>query len=177
EDTLREWIVNDGVRIFVRLDSVQDFERGEIEHDGIAAAAVGGEAFVEFIGQGDAVGSLGVWNVADNFPLVGIHDDVVRAARDEQAMRGRIDFQIIPAAGSAELHFLDEMVAGAASRLCSGRNANSGEQSKKKKRETSASTNMLIRRGKPPVGLRGAWRTEGDDVTWKINARKMAASE
>src|SRR5207253_5339765 len=83
EDALGKWIVDDSVRVFVRLDLVQDFQRGEIEDGGIGVAAVGGKAFVEFVGEGDAVGSLGTWNVADDFALIGIHNNVVRAAGDE----------------------------------------------------------------------------------------------
>jgi len=101
------------------------------------------------------VGSLGTWNVADDFALIGIHDDVVRAAGDEQVMGGGIDFKIVPATGSAEFHFLDEMVAGAAGRLGSGRKLRSGEERAEKKRERSANANLFIRHRKPPGTSRG----------------------
>jgi len=148
KNALGEGIVDDRVGIFVRLDSVEDFERGEIEHDGIGVASVGGESFVEFIGKSNAVGSLGIWNITDDFTLIGIHDDVARTAGDEQAVSGGIHFEIVPASGSPEFHLSDEMVAGAAGSL--GSSWNSREERENEKREESASDYFLLWHETPP---------------------------
>lgn len=45
--------------------------------------------------------ALGIRNVADDFALIGIHDDHVGRASDEQAMRSQVHFEIVPAARAA----------------------------------------------------------------------------
>jgi len=128
EDALGEGIVNGAVGVLVGFDIAERFERSEVEHGGIRGAAVGGEALVEFVGEGDAVDALGVWNVTDDFALFGIDDDDVSAARDEEAMSGGINFEIIPAAGAAELNFFGEMVAGRLRKSRSGQEKWSEEE-------------------------------------------------
>ena len=46
-----------------------------------------------------------------------VHDHKVRAARDEQPVRGGVDGEVVPAAGAAEFNFLDKVISGRASRL------------------------------------------------------------
>lgn len=111
EGALGEGIVDDAIGVVVGFGIAEGFERGKIEHGGIGSAAVCGETLIEFVGQSDAVDALCVWNVADDFALVGIDDDNVGAARDEETMRGGIDFEIVPSASTTELYFLNEMVA------------------------------------------------------------------
>src|SRR5205807_8049257 len=99
----------------------------------------------------------------DDFALIGIHNNVVRAAGDEWAMGGGIHFEIVPPAGSAEFYFFDEMVPGAAGSLGSGRKVRSREQREEEKRKKSANANVSLSHRKPPGALSGAQRTEGDD--------------
>ncbi len=102
EDTLGEWIVDDTIGVLVGFYIAEGFERSEIEHGGIGGVAVRGETFIKFVGEGDAVDTLCVWNVVDDFALIGIDDNNVGAARDEEAMRGGIDFEIVPSASATE---------------------------------------------------------------------------
>ena len=101
--------------------------------------AIRGKTFVEFIGEGDPVDALRIRNVADDFALVGIDHDDVSAARDEQAMCGRIHFETVPAARAAEFHFLDSMIAGGVTGLGSSADAGRSQQGQHKKRARSAS--------------------------------------
>jgi len=114
EHALGERIVNGAVSVFIGFDIAERLKRSEIEHGGIGGAAVGGVSLVEFVGDGNAVGTLRVGDIADDFALIGINNDEVCAARNEQAMGGGIDFEVIPAAGAAEFYFFGEMIAGSA---------------------------------------------------------------
>src|SRR5271156_4028107 len=94
EDALGKWIVNCGVGALVRLSVAEDLEGSEVEDSGVSGAAVGGEPFVKFIGEGDSVDALSIGNISDDFSLIGVDDDDVSGARDKKKMRGRINFEI-----------------------------------------------------------------------------------
>jgi hypothetical protein len=53
-----------------------------------------------------------VRDVAKELAVAGIDDDDVSGARDEEAMGGGIDFEIVPATGAAEFDFFEEVITG-----------------------------------------------------------------
>src|ERR1700689_5931996 len=81
---------------------------------------------------------LRIRNVSDDFALLGIHYDHVSRASDEQAMRRGIHFEVVPAARAAELHFLDQMIAGGTSGLSGRVEKCSSQQRTQEQRKTKA---------------------------------------
>jgi len=86
---------------------------------------------------------LRVRDVADDLAGLGIDDDHVRAAGDEEAVRGGIDFEVIPASGTAELDFFGKVVTGSARGLRAGQRS---EKDKERSEEETSESEFLEHR-------------------------------
>src|SRR6185369_15966110 len=107
------WIEKDCVRILTNVLNLGDgFEGIEIEDGDRALAAVTGEAAAKTGSEGNAVDPGRVENVADLFPRVGLENDDVGSARDEQMAGVGINVQIIPSSFAADFVGFDHMQPG-----------------------------------------------------------------
>jgi hypothetical protein len=79
--------------------------------------------------------ALRVGDVADDFAVAGIDDDDVSGARDEEVMRGGIDFEVVPAAGAAQFNLLEKVVAGRAGGLRAQRRRGKGLRYERRREE------------------------------------------
>src|SRR5205823_11590471 len=110
-DALGFGLVADGVGVVAGLGLAGLLERLQVEDDGGVFAATADESFVEFGRDGNAVDSGRVRNRADEFPGLGIDDVHLVAMGDEDAVARGIEDQVVPAAGSADFDFVDDLVA------------------------------------------------------------------
>jgi hypothetical protein len=83
---------------------------GAVEDDYGVAAAVGDVA--EFAGgvEGDAVGAVEAGDRADGFAGLGIEDIDAGAVGEVEAVRWRVDVQVVPAAVAADLPAVEDFV-------------------------------------------------------------------
>ena len=68
----------------------------------------------KFRRERDAVHAFGIGNFAGDFSGVHVEHDDFRAARNEQAARGGIEREVVPAAFAAERDLFQQMIAGRA---------------------------------------------------------------
>ena len=107
EDQILPLVINNAVRIGHGSEFAQDGIRLEIEdQDGAVAAAIGDEAAAERRNNRRSVRTLLSRNIAQNLAARGVDDHGVRAARDKQPMRLRINGQIVPSAVATDVHGL-----------------------------------------------------------------------
>jgi len=100
EDAVGRGVVEGGVGVFLGWGTANDLEGLEVEHgDGLVLRG-GGEA----VGwsDGGAMGAVDVGYLADELAGVFVDDHEVRAAGDEDVVRGGVGDDVVPAAFAAE---------------------------------------------------------------------------
>ena len=120
-DGLRGRLEDDAIRVGSGGDGGDDGEGVAIKSHDRVATAIGDVA--EFAGgvEGHAVGAVEMTDHANLFTALGIEHVNVIAARDEKAMGGGVDLQVVPPAGVSQLPVVNHMVGLLRESGCGGK--------------------------------------------------------
>ena len=104
------WIEQDRVRILANVVNLVDrLERMQVEDRDGAFSAIAGEPAPQLGSKCNAVNPEGVGNVPDALPSVGVQNDDVGSARDEEMAGASVNVQIVPPSFPAYLIGFDDM--------------------------------------------------------------------
>ena len=113
EHAVRHRVVDDRVGVLGGRDAAQHLQRGRVEHDDRAIVARGREAVVRRIHQRHAVSPVNIMDLAEQLPVVLVHDHDAILPRDEHAMPRRIRDNVVPAAlASQDKRVRDRVLGG-----------------------------------------------------------------
>src|SRR5438128_2623599 len=91
-------LVEDGIRIFARLDFGESFERFEVDDADLVFAAIAGKAASQAGGNHKTVDARSVGDLTDELVIVQVDDDHLGAVADIKPMAENIDGEVIPTA-------------------------------------------------------------------------------
>ena len=138
EHAVRCRIVNDRVGVLGGGDAAQHLKGGRVEHDDRAVVAGRREAVVRRLDERHAVGSVNVADLAEQLPVVLIHDHDAILPRNEHAVARRVRDDVVPAAFPAQ----DERVRDLVWPGCLSHEARHGAQGEDERETTHRSSSQ-----------------------------------